>query len=77
MARSVSDEAISSEDNDCFAPLAMTGGLQRFSFEREDLPFSVGWDQAAGRSRRECPGRKRGASSGLPSFSLHYKCKPL
>jgi len=26
--------------------------LQRVSFEREDLPFSVGRDKAAGRSRR-------------------------
>jgi hypothetical protein len=52
--------------------------LQRFSFEREDMPFSVGWDKAAGRSQRDCPGRKRGAYSGLPSFSLHSsanRCK--
>jgi hypothetical protein len=52
--------------------LTMDFYLQRFSFEREDIPFSVGLDKAVGRSWRDP------SYSGLPSFSLHSsanRCK--
>jgi hypothetical protein len=43
------------------------GQLERFLFEREDIPVPVDRDKAAGRSRREHPCRKRSAYSGLPA----------